>query len=119
MAGQREVRVSGDPPLSQQWYRKRCGGSQEIGVLGPAGRVARIAKRPDLPAGCQSARAGGAGGGTELRAPGRARPWSLRDRRDLGTTPQEAWSQAVETWKRLGGTHLAVNTMRSGLQSPD
>jgi hypothetical protein len=22
-------------------------------------------------------------------------------------------------WRRLGGTHLAVNTMRSGLKSPD
>ena len=45
--------------------------------------------------------------------------FGVEGRLHLGTTPQESWPQAVETWRRLGGTHLAVNTMRSGLQSPD
>jgi len=45
--------------------------------------------------------------------------FGVEGRLHLGTTPQEAWSQAVETCKRLGGTHLAVNTMRIGLKTPD
>jgi len=45
--------------------------------------------------------------------------FGVEGRLHLGTTPQESWPQAVETWRRLGGTHLAVNTMRSGLKSPD
>lgn len=34
-----------------------------------------------------------------------------------GSTPDE-WARAVEDWKRLGATHLAVNTMKAGLASP-
>lgn len=45
--------------------------------------------------------------------------FGVEGRLHLGTTPQESWPQAVETWRRLGGTHLAVNTMRSDLKSPD
>lgn len=45
--------------------------------------------------------------------------FGVEGRLHLGTTPQESWPQAVEMWRRLGGTHLAVNTMRSGLKSPD
>jgi len=32
-------------------------------------------------------------------------------------TPDE-WAQAVEAWRDLGATHLAVNTMKAGLASP-
>jgi alkanesulfonate monooxygenase SsuD/methylene tetrahydromethanopterin reductase-like flavin-dependent oxidoreductase (luciferase family) len=45
--------------------------------------------------------------------------FGVEGRLHLGTTPQESWPQAVEMWRRLGGTHLAVNTMRSGLKSLD
>jgi probable F420-dependent oxidoreductase len=31
----------------------------------------------------------------------------------------ETWAQEAEAWQKLGATHLSVNTMRAGLQSPD
>ena len=34
-----------------------------------------------------------------------------------GSTPEQ-WAQAVEEWRRLGATHLGVNTMAAGLASP-
>jgi len=34
-----------------------------------------------------------------------------------GTTPDD-WVQAVDAWKGLGATHLAVNTTQAGLASP-
>jgi len=34
-----------------------------------------------------------------------------------GSTPEQ-WAQAVEEWRRLGATHLGVNTMGAGLASP-
>ena len=34
-----------------------------------------------------------------------------------GTTPDE-WARQVEGWRAIGATHLTVNTMKAGLQSP-
>jgi probable F420-dependent oxidoreductase len=31
----------------------------------------------------------------------------------------DTWGQEAESWQKLGATHLSVNTMRAGLQSPD
>ncbi len=45
--------------------------------------------------------------------------FGIEGRLHLGSTPEGRWAEAVDTWRRLGGTHLAVNTMRSGLQTPD
>lgn len=45
--------------------------------------------------------------------------FGLEGRLHFGSTPAEAWPEAVRLWGRLGGTHLAVNTMRSTLRTPD
>ena len=34
-----------------------------------------------------------------------------------GTTPDE-WARQAEGWRKLGATHLGVNTMKAGLESP-
>jgi probable F420-dependent oxidoreductase len=31
----------------------------------------------------------------------------------------DRWAQAAEAWQKLGATHLSVNTMKTGLRSPD
>ncbi|MGH8057212.1 MAG: LLM class F420-dependent oxidoreductase [Candidatus Entotheonellia bacterium] len=35
-----------------------------------------------------------------------------------GRTP-DVWAQEAEAWRKLGATHLSVNTMNAGLRSPD
>ena len=32
--------------------------------------------------------------------------------------PQGEWMAEVEAWKALGATHISVNTMNAGLESP-
>lgn len=44
--------------------------------------------------------------------------FGLEGRVHLGTTPADRWPEAVRIWKELGGTHLSVNTMRSGFRTP-
>jgi probable F420-dependent oxidoreductase len=44
--------------------------------------------------------------------------FGLEGRVHLGTTPADRWPEAVRIWKDLGGTHLSVNTMRSGFRTP-
>jgi alkanesulfonate monooxygenase SsuD/methylene tetrahydromethanopterin reductase-like flavin-dependent oxidoreductase (luciferase family) len=49
-----------------------------------------------------------------------------RDRKNFGIDPwisigglsQDEWSKRVEGWRALGATHIAVDTMRAGFQSP-
>ena len=31
----------------------------------------------------------------------------------------ESWREEAQAWKALGATHLSVNTMRAGLDSPE
>lgn len=45
--------------------------------------------------------------------------FGVEGRLHLCATSPDGWPQAVHTWRQLGGTHLAVNTMRCGLKSPD
>lgn len=45
--------------------------------------------------------------------------FGVEGRLHLGSTPPDRWPQALRTWRDLGGTHLALNTMRSGLRGPD
>lgn len=45
--------------------------------------------------------------------------FGVEGRLHFGSTSPEAWREAVGLWRRLGGTHLAVNTMRCGLRTPD
>jgi probable F420-dependent oxidoreductase len=45
--------------------------------------------------------------------------FGLEGRLHFGSTSPEVWPEAVRLWRQLGGTHLAVNTMRSGLRTPD
>jgi probable F420-dependent oxidoreductase len=49
-----------------------------------------------------------------------------RDRRTFGIDPwisiqglqKDEWRQRVESWRQLGATHVAVDTMRAGFKSP-
>jgi hypothetical protein len=49
-----------------------------------------------------------------------------RDRAKFGIDPwisiagleKDEWSRRVEAWRALGATHVAVDTMRAGLKSP-
>lgn len=41
--------------------------------------------------------------------------FGIEGRLHLGSSP-DVWPEAVRTWQALGGTHLAVNTMRYGFQ---
>lgn len=45
--------------------------------------------------------------------------FGIEGRLHLCTTGADAWPQAVRTWRQLGGTHLAVNTMRCGFRTPE
>ena len=40
-------------------------------------------------------------------------------RLSISNTPEESWMETVEAWRSLGATHLAVNTMGAGLESPE
>jgi probable F420-dependent oxidoreductase len=42
----------------------------------------------------------------------------IEARINVGQGKPEDWLQAVEAWKSLGATHLAINTMGAGLASP-
>jgi probable F420-dependent oxidoreductase len=55
-----------------------------------------------------------------VRAAGR-RPEDigLEGRLSIATVPEDRWTAAVQAWRDLGATHLAVNTMGAGLASPD
>ncbi len=45
--------------------------------------------------------------------------FGIEGRLHLGSTPPDTWAEAVDTWRSLGGTHLAVNTMRCGFSAPE
>jgi probable F420-dependent oxidoreductase len=40
------------------------------------------------------------------------------ERRINGSDPPEEWARLIDEWRKLGGTHVSVNTMRTGLESP-
>jgi probable F420-dependent oxidoreductase len=40
------------------------------------------------------------------------------ERRINGSDPPEEWVRLIDEWRKLGGTHVSVNTMRAGLESP-
>lgn len=42
----------------------------------------------------------------------------IEGRLSIGQTPKERWTETIEAWRRLGASHLTVNTMRAGLESP-
>ncbi len=42
----------------------------------------------------------------------------LEPRLDINSGSPEVWHDFVEGWRRLGATHLCVNTMRAGFRSP-
>jgi hypothetical protein len=121
MAGQREVRDQATLPsqsndigsdaegVKRLVYWGRPGGSPGL----RNGRISQLAASPHAEGALEGVR-------TYVREAGRdPAAFGVEGRLHLGTTPQESWPQAVEMWRRLGGTHLAVNTMRSGLKSPD
>jgi hypothetical protein len=37
----------------------------------------------------------------------------------IANRSQSEWQQLAESWRQLGATHLAVNTMRAGFSSPE
>jgi len=43
----------------------------------------------------------------------------IEGRLSLANSTPDAWAQQAEDWSALGSTHLSVNTMRAGLQTPD
>jgi len=43
----------------------------------------------------------------------------IEGRVSLAQSTPETWAQEAEAWGALGATHLSVNTMRAGLQTPD
>lgn len=43
----------------------------------------------------------------------------MEARLSLGQTPRAEWRQDIERWRQLGATHLSINTMSFGLQSPN
>ncbi|MFQ6031241.1 MAG: LLM class F420-dependent oxidoreductase [Dehalococcoidia bacterium] len=43
----------------------------------------------------------------------------IEGRINISIGEQDAWNQAAAAWGEVGATHLSVNTMRAGLQSPD
>jgi probable F420-dependent oxidoreductase len=43
----------------------------------------------------------------------------IEPRLTLAEVPEKDWSGFVEGWRELGATHLAVNTMRLGLERPE
>lgn len=42
----------------------------------------------------------------------------LEPKLDISSGPPEVWQRFVEGWRRLGATHLCVNTMGAGFASP-
>ena len=42
----------------------------------------------------------------------------LEPKLDMSSGPPDVWHAYVEGWRRLGASHLCVNTMRAGLRSP-
>jgi probable F420-dependent oxidoreductase len=42
----------------------------------------------------------------------------IEARLDVGRVPQEEWKEQTEAWRSLGATHISVNTMNAGLNSP-
>ncbi len=42
----------------------------------------------------------------------------IEGRVSIAGRPPEDWAQEAEAWKKLGATHLSVNTMGAGLRSP-
>jgi probable F420-dependent oxidoreductase len=54
-----------------------------------------------------------------LAAAGRdPRQFGIEGRVRLARTPQEDWPRLIQVWRRLGATHLSVDTMGAGLTSP-
>ncbi len=51
----------------------------------------------------------------EKRAPD---SFGIDTRLSMGNTPEAEWASYVEEWRKLGATHMAVNTMGMGLDSP-
>jgi alkanesulfonate monooxygenase SsuD/methylene tetrahydromethanopterin reductase-like flavin-dependent oxidoreductase (luciferase family) len=43
----------------------------------------------------------------------------IEGRISIANSTQDTWAQQAEDWGALGSTHLSVNTMRAGLQTPD
>lgn len=43
--------------------------------------------------------------------------FGIEGRMHLGEIPPERWPEAVRGWQACGGTHLSVNTMRSGFRT--
>jgi probable F420-dependent oxidoreductase len=43
----------------------------------------------------------------------------IEPRLTLADVPEQDWAAYVEGWRNLGATHLAVNTMKLGLQRPE
>jgi hypothetical protein len=44
--------------------------------------------------------------------------FGLEGRLTLAQVPRAAWLAEIEAWRRLGATHLCINTMGLGLSSP-
>jgi alkanesulfonate monooxygenase SsuD/methylene tetrahydromethanopterin reductase-like flavin-dependent oxidoreductase (luciferase family) len=42
----------------------------------------------------------------------------IEGRVSIAGRPPEDWAQEAEAWKKLGATHLSVNTMGAGFRSP-
>jgi probable F420-dependent oxidoreductase len=43
----------------------------------------------------------------------------IEGRISMASSTPDVWAQQAEDWGALGSTHLSVNTMRAGLQTPD
>ena len=43
----------------------------------------------------------------------------IEGRISIANSTPDTWAQQAEDWGALGSTHLSVNTMRAGLQTPD
>ena len=43
----------------------------------------------------------------------------VEGRISIASSTPDTWAQQAEDWGALGSTHLSVNTMRAGLQTPD
>lgn len=44
--------------------------------------------------------------------------FGLDGRISINNQPQDSWGNQLEKWQELGATHVAVNTMKAGLASP-
>jgi probable F420-dependent oxidoreductase len=57
---------------------------------------------------------------TAARAAGRdPSAIGIEGRISMASSTPDTWAQQAEDWGTLGATHLSVNTMRAGLQTPD